>query len=173
MEYSCFTNIIFILLYRKSALAIHVHISSLFWTSFPFTSTEHWIQSSLYSRLSLVTYFMCSSVYIYVDPNLPTVIILLALKSIQHSSNHFNVYNSLAFHTFPMLCSHHLCLLLNHFSSAQNENFLPVKQSLLIPLPVSLWQLPIFSSLCIYLFWIFHTNWIIQYVTLTFCGDMT
>ena len=40
LEYSCFTNIMLVSAIQKSALAIHVHISSLFWTSFPFTSPQ-------------------------------------------------------------------------------------------------------------------------------------
>lgn len=121
LEYSCFTNIMLVSAIQKSALAIHVHISSLldFFpiychhralnTEFPCIAGSHQLP------------ILCSSVYICLSH--PNCYYIIDVKSIQHSSNHFNVYNSLAFHNFPMLCSHHLCLLLNHFSSAQNKTF--------------------------------------------------
>ena len=72
LEYGCFTELCqFLLIVSKSA--VHIHISPLF--GFPSHLShhkEHWVEFPvLYHRFSLVIYFICSSVYIYVNFNLP------------------------------------------------------------------------------------------------------
>ena len=50
---------------QQSKLAIHKHISPLFWISFLFRyHREHWVEFTLlYSRFSLVMYFIHNSMY--------------------------------------------------------------------------------------------------------------
>ena len=79
MEYSCFTMLLVSALQQRES-AIHIRISPHFWISFPFRSPQSTEFPVLYSRFSLVTYFIHSinSVYMsvpishFIPPPRPT-----------------------------------------------------------------------------------------------------
>ena len=48
---------------QQSESAIHIHMSTLFWISFPPRSLQNFEFPVLYNRFSLLTYFIHSSVY--------------------------------------------------------------------------------------------------------------
>lgn len=77
--------------------------------------------------------------------------------------------NLVAFSTFSVLCNQPLHLFPKYFYYPKKKP-LTVKQLLFIPPNLSFWQLLICSlSLCVYLFWIFHINRIIQYIYKLLC----
>jgi hypothetical protein len=74
-------------------------------------------------------------------------------------------WDSLAFHTFTMLCHHQHYLVSEHFITPKGD-LVPTEQSLHTILLLSSWQPLIYSlSLWVYLFLILHIKEILQYVT--------
>ena len=58
--------------YKAKWISLCIHISPLLGISFPVRSTQDWVEFLvLYSRFSLVIYFIHSTIYIYVSSNLP------------------------------------------------------------------------------------------------------
>ena len=74
----------------------------------------------------------------------------------------------MAFSTFTMPSNHHAFKPPNIFIPLKGNPIL-IKQSLLIPSLPSPWPPPVCTgSLGIYLYWLFHINGIVQYVTFYF-----
>ena len=61
LEYSCFTMLL-VSIVQQTESAIRIHISCIPWISFPFMSLSR-VPCTIYSQLSLVFYFVQSSVY--------------------------------------------------------------------------------------------------------------
>lgn len=87
----------------------------------------------------------------------------IEVRFTQHNSNYFKVYSTAALAYSPY-CITTTCTNLQIFSSLQATHPQGSPSLVLTPSP-SAWQSPIcFLSLGIYLFWVFHTNEIEQYV---------
>jgi len=66
LEYSCFTMLCQVSAEQQNESSVHLHVSPLFWISFPIKSPEHPIEIPvLHSMFSLVTYFTHSINSIY------------------------------------------------------------------------------------------------------------
>ena len=105
--------------------------------------------------------FKCSS-----NP-IPFFFFMLRWNS--HKINHLEVYSPVASSTFTMLSDYHPHLVPKWFHSPQRIYTTYIKQSLPISCPPSsTWQPQVdFLSQWIYLFWAFHINGIMKYMT--FC----
>ena len=70
------------------------------------------------------------------------VCVLWRLKFTQHIIDHFKVYNTVPFHSFTILCSHHLYLVPRHFITPK-RNFLPIINHFPFPHFSTPWKLTI------------------------------
>ena len=91
----------------------------------------------------------------------------IEVKFTLHQINHFKVYSSSSCSTFSVLCNYPPLPSSKTFSSFQKESLSPLSSYSLLPLPQPLATANHFLFLRICLFWTFHRNGVIQYVT--FC----